>query len=153
MEVPPVKKALKFCAAVLTAAVLTVSSGCSARSAISADDFQKQAKGSGFSVSETANDNSGAERSLTALKDGTDVEIDYHIFSDESSAQNWYVAQKGSLAGSGKVIVDSDSYNKYTLVNGEIDQTLVRMDKTAVLCKTTAAKKSEADNFLKAIHY
>ncbi len=147
------KKLLKFCVVALAAAVVATFAGCSARTAISADDFQKQAKSSGFSVSEAAGNDSGAEKSLVATKDGSDVEIDFHAFSDAGNAQGWYTAQKGSLASSGKVVVDSDNYNKYTLANGEMYYVLVRMDKTAILCKTTANKKNEADSFLKTIHY
>lgn len=147
------KKIWKICVVALAAAALTVFAGCSARAAVSADDFQKQAKSAGFTVAAPESDSSGASKSLTATKGGTDVQIDYHQFADASSAESWYSTQKSALTGSGKNVVDSDTYNKYTLTNGEIHYVLVRMDNTAVLCKTTSAKQSEGDSFLKSIRY
>lgn len=127
--------------------------GCSARTAISSNDFQSQAKSSGFTVSDNSTDESGAEKALIATKDGTDVQIDFYEFSDANASQNWYTTQKTELGTSGKTVVDSDVYNKYSLQNGDICYTVVRMDKTAVLCKTVASKKGVADDFLKKIKY
>ncbi len=148
------KKIAKICVAVLAAAVFTMFAACSARSAVSADDFQKQAKSAGFTVAAPASDSSGASKSLTATKDGTDVEVDFHQFADAASAQNWYAEQKNTLTdGSAKNVVDSDAYNKYKLTNGEIFYEIVRMDNTAILCKTTTAKQSTAEGLLKSIRY
>lgn len=148
------KKIWKICAVALASAVLAVFAGCSARAAVSADEFQKQAKSAGFTVTAPASDGSGASKSLTAMKDGTDVEIDFHQFADAYTAQNWYAQQKSALTtGTGKNIVDSDAYSKYTLTNGEIYYALVRMDNTAIFCKSTAAKQSVTDGFLKSIKY
>ncbi len=148
------KKIAKICAVALAAAVLTAFAACSARSAVSADEFQKQAKSAGFTVAAPASDSSGASKSLTATKDGTDVEVDFHQFTDASSAADWYGQQKSSLpSGSGKNVVDSDAYSKYTLTNGEIYYALVRMDNTVVFCKTTTGKQSAADGLLKTLKY
>lgn len=148
------KKITKICAAVLAVALFTVFTACSARSTVSADDFQKQAKSAGFTVAAPSSDNSGATKSLAATKDGTDVEVDYHQFSDASSAENWYNQQKASLTqGTGKNVVDSDAYSKYTVTNGEIYYVLVRMDDTAIVCKSTTAKQSVVDGLLKTLKY
>lgn len=143
----------KVLAAVLTVAIFTVFPACSARSAVSADEFQKQAKSAGFTVAAPTSDSSGAEKSLTAAKDGTDVTVDYHKFSDTSTAAGWYSERKSTLTGSGKNVVDSDAYSKYTVTNGEIYYALVRMDNTVVFCQTTISKQSAADSLLKALHY
>ena len=148
------KKIGRILAAVLAAAALTAFSACSARSAVSADEFQKQAKSAGFTVAAPAQDSSGAAKSLIATKDGSDVEVDFHQFSDAQTAASWYSEQKSALPPSGgKNVVDSDAYSKYTLTNGEIYYALVRMDDTAVFCKTTTAKQSAADDLLKSLRY
>lgn len=149
------KKIAKLCAVFLAAAVLTVFAACSARSAVSADEFQKQAKSAGFTVASPSSDDSGAAKSLTATKDGTDVEVDFHQFSDAPAAESWYGQQKTLMAsaGSGKNVVDSDAYSKYTLTNGEISYELVRMDNTVIFCKTTTAKQNVADSLLKSLKY
>ncbi len=147
------KKMTKICAVILAVALFTVFTACSARSTVSADEFQKQAKSAGFTVETPSSDNSGATKSLGATKDGTDVEVDYHQFSDATSAENWYGQAKGSLQGTGKNVVDSDAYSKYTVTNGEIYYVLVRMDDTALVCKSTTAKQSVVDGFLKTLKY
>ena len=149
-----VKKIWKICAVALAAAILTAFAGCSARTAATADEFEKQAKSAGFTVKTVTDDSSGAAKSLTATKDGSDVEADYHLFSTGDAAQNWYTEQKSSMTiGTGKNVVDSDAYSKFTLTNGEIRYVLVRMDKTVVLCKTVDVKQSSIDSLLKAIGY
>lgn len=147
------KKIMKICAAVLAVAFFTVFTACSARSTVSADEFQKQAKSAGFTVAAPSSDSSGAKKSLSATKDGTDVEIDYHQFSDAASAEDWYGQGKGSLQGTGKNVVDSDAYSKYTVTNGEIYYVLVRMDDTVIVCKSTTAKQSVVDGLLKTLKY
>ena len=148
------KKIWKICAAVLAAAVFTAFAGCSARTAATADSFEKQAKSAGFTVKTATGDSSGATKTLIATKDGTDVEVDFHQFANTYASQNWYSDQKGSMTvGTGKTVVDSDAYNKYTLSNGEIRYVLVRMDKTALLCKAVSSRQSDVDALLKAIHY
>ena len=136
---------VKSCAALLAAAAVLASAGCSARQPVTADDFQKQAKSAGYAVS--ASSGSGA------TKGGTDVQASFLPFSGASSALSWYNEQKSALSGSVKTVVDSDVYNKCEMTNGEIYCLIVRMDKTAVLCKTTTAKKGEAEALVSSIKY
>ena len=148
------RKIWKICAVALSAAVLTVLAGCSARTAITADEFQKQAKSAGYTVTAPENDDSAAMKSFVATKSGSDVQIDYHLFANAYSAQNWYNTQKNSMkTGTTKTVVDSDNYSKFTVSNGEIRYVLVRMDKTALLCKAVSSKSGDVDSFLKTIKY
>jgi ABC-type glycerol-3-phosphate transport system substrate-binding protein len=148
------KKIWKICAVALSAAILTVFAGCSARTAISADEFQKQAKSAGYTVTEPENDSSAALKTYVATKDGSDVEIDFHSFANAYSAHNWYSDRKNSMkSGTTKTVVDSDNYSKYTVSNGEIRYVLVRVDKTVILCKAIASKAGEIDSFLNTIKY
>lgn len=147
------KKKLKILAAALAAVALTAFAGCSARSAVSAEDFEKQAKSAGYTVTAASGDSSGASKTLTAAKSGKPEQIIFHVFANGISAQNWYSAEKTELGGTAKTVVDSDNYNKCTLENGDIYYVLVRMDNTAVLCRVSPSNKSAADSFLKAIKY
>ncbi len=147
------KKLVKFCAVLLAVTMVSAFSGCAARTTISADDFQKQAKSAGYTVSTASDTDAGASKVLSAKKDGTDVEICYYLFNTADVALTWYSSEKDELSGSGKTIVDSDVYNKYTTTNGEIYYLVVRMDNTGILCKTTLAKKDEADQFVKSLKY
>lgn len=142
-----------FCTMGIIGLFLFLFVGCSARTVISANEFQSQAKSSGFTVTANSSDESGAQKSLTATKDGTDVQINFYEFADASASQTWYTAQKAQLGTAGKTVVDSDAYNKYSVQNGDFSYIAVRMDKTAILCKTVASKKSVAEDFLKKIKY
>lgn len=144
---------VKSCAALLAASAVLASAGCSARQPVTADDFQKQAKSAGYAVSASSGSGAGAEKELTATKGGTDVQASFLTFSGASSALSWYNEQKSALSGSVKTVVDSDVYNKCEMTNGEIYCLIVRMDKTAVLCKTTTAKKGEAEALVSSIKY
>jgi hypothetical protein len=127
--------------------------GCAARSAISAEDFQKQAKSAGYTVSSQAAGSTGATKCLSATKGGSDLQITFYAFGTAADAQSWYSSQKSGISGSGKTVVDTDTYNKYTVTVGDISFLLVRMDNTAVLCKTSTAKSGEAERFVSSIKY
>lgn len=146
------KKTIRLCAAVLAAAAVFLSA-CSARTAASADGFQKQAEAAGYKVtSQTAS--AGAAKELTAAKDGSDTTITFFTFSDSSSAEQEYVTMKQDLTASGgSSTVDSATYNKYVAQNGELYYTLIRMDSTILSCKGTVDKKSEIDSFVSKIKY
>lgn len=147
------KKLFKLCVVSLAAAVLVAFTGCSARSTISSDEFQKQAKSAGYTVTAQTQSDTTVTKCLAATKSNSDTQIFYLTFSSAANAQSWYSSQKNGLSGTGKTVVDTDTYNKYNLTNGEIYYLLARMDDTAVFCKTTVAKKSEADNFVSSIKY
>lgn len=147
------KKIARFCAVFLAAAAVLAFSGCSARTAVSADGFQERAKSAGYTVAAVTDDNSLADKVLSAKKNGTDVEIRYYSFKTADSAINWYSTEKDNLPEDGKTVVDSDAYNKYTVSNGEIHYMIIRMDNTGILCKTTLQNESEADSFVKSLKY
>jgi archaellum component FlaG (FlaF/FlaG flagellin family) len=145
------KKAVGFLAAVL--AIASVLTACSARSPISADDFQKAAQDAGYEVTQDASYGSDAA-SLVASKSDSDVQITFTVFPDAITAKQKYASQKKSLAVSdGGSTIDSDAYNKYTVQNGEMYYTLVRLDHTLLVCKGTVSDKNEIDNFVKQIKY
>lgn len=148
------KRFVKIYAAVITAALLLIMSGCSARTPLSADDFKKQAENQKFTVTAETSSDSSIDKYMIADKSGTDTKIVYLSFSDNSSARDQYASLKEDAAPSGGGdAVDSDSYNKYTVTNGELYYTIARIDNTVIYCKTTTTHKDEADNFMKAVKY
>ena len=147
------KKAIRFCAAALAAAAVFLSA-CSARTPISADDFQKKAEALGYTVAADASNSAGAQSYLSAVKSGTDTQISFLLFPDESAAQEQYETMKGDIAEeSSPGSVDTATYNKYVAQKGELYYTVVRMDDTVLYCKGTVAKKDEIDGFVSAIKY
>ena len=147
------KKAFEFCMLALAAAAVVSLSGCSARSAVSYGDFEQKAEAAGFKVSEQTAPSEEVTKDLSAAKDGSDTQFSFLTFDTDTHAQSWYFSQKDSLPAGGKTLVDSDSYNKFTLSNGEIYYVLVRMDNTFLSCQTTVSKADEVGSFLNSIKY
>ena len=129
--------------------------GCSARNAISADTFQKEAKASGYTVKQSTSTNTNVESCYTGTTSSKDDELDYISTSTESSAQEIYNSMKESISvGNGNPKnVDSSSYSKYVVTNGELYYVLVRVDKTVIYAKTTSSNKATVDKFFSAIKY
>ena len=147
------KNMFKFCVLALSVVVMLACAGCAARTAITSDDFQKQAKSSGFTVTAETSPSTYVTKDFLAAKNDSDIQITFLSFDTAEHAQSWFSTQKGSQTGSEKTIVDTETYNKCTVTNGEIYSLLIRMDNTFVSCKTTLAKKSEVDNFISTIKY
>ncbi len=150
------KKLIKFCAAVLAAVTMLSLTACSARSAITADDFSKQAKAQGFTVKESTSSNADVDKYLTATKEEAGTELVFISFKSDSAAESLYTSLKKSISegapATGKTL-DSATYNKYTLANGELNHTLARMDATLVYGKANSTNQDQVDEFFKAIKY
>lgn len=150
------KKLLKFCAAVLAVVVVFSMSGCSARSSITADEFSKQAKAAGFTVQEETTTAEGMDKVVSATKTESGTEIFYISFKEDSSAEDIYKNMRENIskgASGTSSTLDSSTYCKYTLVNGELNHTLVRLNNTIVYGKATTPVKDQVDSFFKTIKY
>ncbi len=147
------RKSAAFLAALLAAAVLLTAGGCSARSAVSPEDFQKKAEGLGYSVQAQTSSQAGAEKELSAAKDGSDVQVAFTDFGTAADAMSAYSAVKEGLPSAGGKTLDTDAYNRYAVTNGEIYYALVRMDHTVLSCKAAASKKKDVDALVSAIKY
>lgn len=149
------KKIFKLCTAVLAVVAMLSFMGCSARTPITADDFKKQAESAGFTVTDSTA-SSNVDKYLTAVKSETGSELVYILFATQSEATEMYSSVKTSISegtNGTATNVDSSSYSKYTLVNGELHHTLTRMGSTIVYGKTTSTYKTQVDDFFKAIKY
>lgn len=150
------KKIFKLCAVVLAAAAVFSFTACSARTPITADAFKKQAESAGFTVTDNSSTNAKVDKYLSAVKNETGTELMFISFKTDASAAEMYSTIKSSITEgtSGTTTnIDSSSYNKYTLINGELHHTLTRMGSTIVYGKTTSTYKNQVDDFLKAIKY
>jgi len=149
-----VKKFIKIVAAVLAAVSVMAVAGCSARTPLTADSFEKLAKGQGFKVEAAAASDSSGTKSLTATKSESDTTITFTVFKDGSSAADQFSAQKKSVSpNGGGQSVDSATYSRYTVTNGELYYVIVRMDSTLLSCQAKVTNKDEADNLVKAAKY
>lgn len=149
------KKFSKFIAAVLAvAAILSAFAGCSVRTPVTADGFQKLAKGQGFKVETGAGGSSGVTTYLTATKPESETTVDFLLLQNDSSAEEQYASLKKNAApnGGGKA-VDSATYNRYIVTNGELYYNIVRMDNTIIYAKSDLTNQDEVDNFIKAAKY
>jgi hypothetical protein len=150
------KKLFKLCAAVLAAVTVVSLAGCSARSPVTADEFTKQAKAAGFTVKEESATNADVVKYLSAVKSETGTEIIFISFKTDDAAESMYTSVKSSITkdtnGTAKTL-DSATYSKYTLVNGELSHTLTRMGTTLVYGKATTTHQNQVDDLMKAIKY
>lgn len=150
------KKLMKLCAAMLAVVTLFSLTACSARTPITADEFTKQAKAQGFTVNDASSSNTDVDKYLTATKEETGTEIVFISFKTEAAAETLYTSLKKSISDGTTATaktLDSATYNKYTLVNGELNHTLARMDSTIVYGKTTSTYENQVDDFFKVIKY
>lgn len=150
------KKLLKFCTVILAATAVFALAGCSARTPITADEFSEQAKAAGFTVEEGTDSSASAETVLTATKSEAGTEIIYMSFKTDTAAENMYKKIKETIsegASGSSTTLDSASYCKYTLTNGELNHTLARMNKTIVYGKATTSVKDQVDSFFQSIKY
>ncbi len=150
------KKIFKLCAAVLAAVTVFSLAGCSARTPITADDFKKQAEAAGFTVTDGSTSNTSVDKYVSAVKAESGTELVFILFKTDAEASEMYSSIKSSIAsgtnGTAKNI-DSSTYNKYTLLNGELSHTLARMNTTIIYGKTTSAHQNQVDDFFKTIKY
>lgn len=150
------KKLFKICAAILAAITVLSFAGCSARTPVTSDEFSKQAKSEGFTVKEETTSNADVVKYVTAIKSETGTEIMYISFKTEAAAEKLYNSVKTGVTegtnGTSKTL-DSATYCKYSLVNGELDHTLARMGSTVVYGKTTTTHQNQVDDLFKAIKY
>ena len=149
------KFAKLFAVAFAALTVLTAASGCSARTPSTTDSFQKLAKDQGFSQIEDATASySPASKAISAAKSESDTQLVFLQYSDDSDAQDEYQALKKQAApNGGGNSVDSATYNRYIVTNGELYYNIIRMDSTLLFCQATDTNKDEVDSFVKAIKY
>lgn len=97
---------------------------------------------------------SGASTVLSAAKQKSGTAIVFLMFPDDSSTEAEYETLKKDAApqGGGQT-VDSATYNRYIVTNGELYYNIIRMNDTIIDAKANATDKSEVDNFIKAIKY
>ena len=150
------KKLLNVCAVVLAAVAVLSFAGCSARTPVTADDFKQKAEAAGFTVTESSAPNADVDKYLNAVKSESGTEMMFVAFKTDASASETYTKIKTNISEGTTAAaknVDSSSYNKYTLVNGEIHHSVVRMGPTLIYAKTTSAYQNQVDDFFKSIKY
>lgn len=151
------KKIVQLCAAILALTAIFALTGCSARTPITADEFSKQATAAGFAVQEeSAASNLDVDKLISATKSEAGTEILFVSVKTDAAAEDMYKSIKASISkdtsGSSSTL-DSSTYSKYTLTNGELNHTLVRMNKTIVYGKANTPVKDQVDSFFKSINY
>lgn len=140
----------KAAASALMCALLLFPSGCSARSAVTPETFQSAAESAGFTVTQEEAQQ-GTEAYYTAAKD--DIDVSYVEYGSSADAQGAYATMKKSIEAEGASVVESDSYCKYTVTNGEVYHVLIRSGATLVYGKTPASGQSSLDQLVSDLDY
>ena len=140
----------KAAASALMCALLLFPSGCSARSAVTPETFQGAAESAGFTVTQEEAQQ-GTEAYYTASKD--DIDVSYVEYGSSADAQGAYATMKKSIEAEGASVVESDSYCKYTVTNGEMYHVLIRSGATLVYGKTPVSGQSSLDQLVSDLDY
>ena len=145
-----VNKGLSF---LLLSSMFMVFAGCSARNPVTANTFEEKAKTFGYTM--TKDTYSDANSCLTGSNAKTGGQLMFVDLKQLSDAKSFYTTKKDSIAvGSTKpAVVDSSSYNKYIVSNGDVYTVLIRMDKTIVFGQTNMSDKANLDKFIESIKY
>lgn len=149
------KKLTLFFTAVLAVVSILSFAGCSARSSVTADTFKKQAEAQGFKVTENSSSSADVQKALSAEKSETGTQVVYYSFATESAAEDAYISIKKNITADGAAgkSLDTATYTKYTLVNGELSYTLTRMNATIVFGKATTSHQNQVQGLFDAIKY
>lgn len=149
------KKLTLLFTVVLAAAAVLSFSGCSARSAVTADQFKKQAESLGYKVTEGTASSADIQKSLSAEKSESGSQVVYYSFASDAAAEDAYISVKKNITAGGTKgkSLDTATYTKYTLVNGELSYTLTRMNATLVFGKTTTVHQDEVTALFDALKY
>ena len=120
---------------------------CSAKSAATAEQFQKAAEDVGYTVEEQ--DAGGLVSIHMASKDDTSAMV-FYVCNSEDEAKNAFTRLKENLPDSvTPEEVDSSYYSKCTAENDESYYSIIRMGSTVL---ASAVELSEKDNVLSVVN-
>jgi hypothetical protein len=143
-----------FSSALLAVLLVLALTGCSARTAVDANDFKTLAEGAGYTVTDNTDQLSGAKSYLSA-QDKSGNELYYAALSDEATALRLYNSIKDGIqtGGNKPTNLDSTPYAKYTVTNGELYYRVSRVNNTVIYGKCLVTGQSALDQLLDSIHY
>lgn len=131
--------------------------GCSARTPVTAEEFETQASAVGFTVETPSVDPETYVSARTAYDQTIDMQIDFAVCKDQETATTTYNGLKEYI-GEPKTAerttnVDSAAYSKYTVENGELYFVIARIEDTVLYGTGKLAQRNKMDELLSAIQY
>ena len=151
------KKYYKILIPGLLAVCFFVLSGCSARSAVTPDEFQAQAEEIGYTV--TPQDLGSDDMSTYLQAEKGNVKMIFVEYKDLSKAKAAYASLKSSIKSTIRIddpkeqVLDSDTYCKYIVSVGDLYHAAVLNSNTMFYAKATTAEQAEIEQLLKDIKY
>lgn len=139
----------------LTVILVTLAfTGCSARSAIDAQELESLAKGADYTVTDATEQLNGAKSYLIATNE-QGGELHYAALADTNAALKLYNRMRDNIqTGDNKPTnVDSSPYAKYTVTNGELYYRVCRVNNTVIYAKSSTSGQADLDKLLDSIHY
>ena len=123
--------------------------GCSARTPVTAEEFETQASAVGFTVETPSVDPETYVSARTAYDQTIDMQIDFAVCKDQETATTTY----NGLTAERTTNVDSAAYSKYTVENGELYFVIARIEDTVLYGTGKLAQRNKMDELLSAIQY
>lgn len=143
------KNSFKRTAALVALAVLVLVSGCSARNAVTAEQFRSSAESLGYTVADTAQE-TALDVSFEAEKE-PGIKIEYLQFSSDSDAQTKYNALLSGIQSDSGNAVDTSTYRKYTVEIGDLYHVLIKNGNVVLYGSAGVAEKEELDRFFQSV--
>jgi hypothetical protein len=141
---------------VLTALLLV---GCSAKKALTADEFKTKMEAEGFEVEDVTEQFGGAiEKCYVAMQKDGDFQFEFFVAAEEDQAKQAYSQNKSDFEatktnGSVETNKELANYGRYTLVNDGNYSVISRIDKTFLFLDAQSSYKDDINKVLKTLGY
>lgn len=130
--------------------LLCLIAGCSAKSTVTAEQFQAAAEEVGYTVEEQ---DPGSLESIHFATSG-DSSIAFYVFSSEQDAKTALVNLKGNLpSGVAPEHVDSSYYSRYTAETEDLYYSLIHMGNTILASTVVPSEKEHLQSIVDALGY
>lgn len=130
--------------------LLCLTTGCSAKSTATAEQFQSAAEEVGYTVEEQ---DKGSLESIH-LATYEESSIAFYVFSSEQDAKSALVNLKGNLPSDvTPEHVDSSYYSRYTAETEDLYYSLIRMGNTILASTVEPSEKEHLESIIDALGY
>lgn len=140
------------------ALLLSVLTGCGAKTAQTADGFTQIMEDAGFEVKDDTSELGTEDITSVLFAVGKNYQMDYYAFSDNETCKDFFYYNKEELDEEFSVksissTITMNNYNYYAFnADGDFHM-IVRVDNTLLICVAEKAYKSEIVDLLKTLGY
>lgn len=158
------KRKLTLAAIAMILTIALCLTGCSSRTALTADSFSEAITAAGYTVTDVTEEYSdyseivSARRASPSDGTGTGFDVLFFVYTDSESAGMLFDGAKALLeenAGSSRsyTSVDLFNYQKYTISSGGSYNLLSRIDNTLIYISTSSDRSASVKELIEQLGY